>query len=462
LQIAAEQKVNQWHLDDTGYAHLTWDPVTHALTVTLNLSGLQPDTTHPAHIHLGNCSMMGTILYTLNNVVANKQGNYTGTTIIPNVQKGIPASGWYINIHEGPGLATATQMAPISCGNIANPSPKPDHVEFLQVQLNGLYINQLTTVSKVSSTIPSDGDVNPYGVAVVQKSTGKLTQGNILVSNFNNAQNLQGTGTTIVQISPNGKQTLFANIPEQTCASGVGLTTALVELQRGWVIVGSMPTKDGTAATLAAGCLIVLNNQGQVVTSWKSQGPWDSTVQENGDGSLAALFVSNFVNGNQSAIVRYDLQVPEQGKGQPQILSTTTIGKNFASRTDPAALVLGPTGLGLGANGTLYIADTLNNTIVAIPNALSRNDAIQAAKNVLSSGGSLNGPLGLIVAPNGDILTVNANDGNIVETNLVGKQIATKVLSMQGAGCLFGLQLTPTGTGIYFTDDCTNQLNLFR
>ena len=54
----------------------------------------------------------------------------------------------------------------------------------------------------MASTVPDNGDVNPYGVAVVPRSTGNLHQGNVLVSNFNDKANVQGTGTTIVQVSP--------------------------------------------------------------------------------------------------------------------------------------------------------------------------------------------------------------------------------------------------------------------
>src|SRR5450759_1899816 len=123
------------------------------------------------------------------------------------------------------------------------------------------FIGPLRTVSTIGSTVPNNGDVNPYGMAVVPHSTGNLVEGNILVSNFNNSTNAQGTGTTIVQITPNGATQLVGKIgadalPGQ-CEGGVGLTTALVVLQSGWVIVGSLPTADGTAATAAAGCLIV-------------------------------------------------------------------------------------------------------------------------------------------------------------------------------------------------------------
>ena len=51
------------------------------------------------------------------------------------------------------------------------------------------------------------------------------------------------------------------------------------------------------------------------------------------------------------------------------------IATGFPERTDPAALVVGPTGVGLGRNGTLYVADSVNNRIAAIPDALFRTSA---------------------------------------------------------------------------------------
>src|SRR5579871_4728160 len=108
------------------------------------------------------------------------------------------------------------------------------------------------TVVKVASTVPSNGDLNPYGVAMVQRTSGNLIAGHVLVSNFNNSANLQGTGTTIMDIAPDGTAKVFAQIDASQlpgpCPGGVGLTTALVVLRSGWVIVGSLPTTDGTAA----------------------------------------------------------------------------------------------------------------------------------------------------------------------------------------------------------------------
>jgi hypothetical protein len=339
------------------------------------------------------------------------------------------------------------------------------------------FIGQFHKIKTIASTVPANGDVNPYGVAVVPSSVGSLVKGDVLVSNFNNSGNLQGTGTTIVQVSPGGQQTVFAQINASSlpgpCPGGVGLTTALGILPGGWVVVGSLPTSDGTSGTAQAGCLLVVNNQGRVaetIAGHGINGPWDmATVSA---GPLAALFVSNVLNGtvaangatvNQGTVERLVLQL--RGNKPPQLIAHTIIGSGFGERTDPAALVVGPTGLGLNAKGTLFVADSVGNRITAIPGALVRFSSAGIG-NVVSSNGYLNTPLGLTIAPNGNVLTVNAGDGFLVETTPGGSQIAKAQLdssgSPPGAGALFGLALTPNANGIYYVDDAANTLNLFH
>lgn len=342
------------------------------------------------------------------------------------------------------------------------------------------------TVTPGPSTVPANGDVNPYGVAVVPRSSGKLVRGHILVSNFNNSQNLQGTGTTIVDVAPSGTLSVFAQIDATklpgSCPGGVGLTTALSVLRNGWVIVGSLPTSDGTSATAKAGCLLVLNNMGKVVETFSGtrfgvriNGPWDMTALDLGD--FAELFVTNVLNGTVAAngsvvtkgtVVRIVLSVPEQeagddDRGMPRERLRTIIGSGFQERTDPAALVIGPTGLGLAPDGTLYVADTLPNRIAAIPNAVFRFSSAGTGRTV-SVGAGLNQPLGVAIAPNGNILSVNAGDGNIVETTPGGSQLTVMTIDTSGAGAgtLFGLAVTPDHKGIYFVDDGDNTLDLLH
>jgi hypothetical protein len=333
------------------------------------------------------------------------------------------------------------------------------------------------TITTVASTIPKNGDLNPYGVAVVTRSKDKLHKGDVLVSNFNNKANTQGTGTTIVEVAPNHTVRLFAQISAAhlpgACPGGIGLTTALAILANDWVVVGSLPTVAGNPATSKAGCLLVLNSEGRVVETFHGHGingPWDMTAVSS--RGAAALFVTNVLNGTVAAngklvhrgtVLR--LLVTTPARGLPRLIAVTTIGSGFAERTDPAALVIGPTGVGLGGNGTLFVADTLNNRIAAIPNALFRQHSAGTGLTV-SKNGALKGPLGLAIAPGGDVLTVNSLNGNLVETTPEGRQVAVKTLdtsgSPAGAGALFGLAVAPHGNGVYFVDDAANTLDLLH
>jgi hypothetical protein len=333
-------------------------------------------------------------------------------------------------------------------------------------------------ISSVASTVPNRGDINPYGVSVVPTTAGRLVKGNVLVSNFNDRRNFQGTGRTIVEIDPNGHVALFANIgPDELpgpCPGGVGLTTALVSLSSGWVIVGSLPTKKGTSASMQAGCLLVLNRDGRVVEAFSGDpinGPWDMTALDQ--GSTATLFVTNVLNGtvaaspnvvNGGTIVRIVLSTTGS---MPTITSEAVIGTGFAERTDPSALVVGPTGVGLAGDNTLYIADSVNSQVAKITDAVKRTSPVGGTP--VSSGGAIKDPLGLAIAPNGDILTANGGDGNLVETAPSGAQLAVKTLDNtpappgpNGNGTLFGLATVPGGSGVYFVDDGSNTLNLLH
>src|SRR5579875_322618 len=77
-------------------------------------------------------------------------------------------------------------------------------------------LTRLTHVSTVGSTVPRNGDVNPYGIDRVSSTTGRLRAGDLLVSNFNDRANKQGTGTSIVELSPGGQRSVFAHITDRT------------------------------------------------------------------------------------------------------------------------------------------------------------------------------------------------------------------------------------------------------
>ncbi|MEV4135034.1 hypothetical protein AB0J72_23020 [Dactylosporangium sp. NPDC049742] len=191
-------------------------------------------------------------------------------------------------------------------------------------------------------------------------------------------------------------------------------------------------------------------------------GPWDMTADD--DGESVDLFLTNVLNGivggvpattNQGTVLRLELKI--EGSKPPTLRKITTIGSGFTEKTDPNALIIGPTGVGLGKDGTLYVADTVANRIAAIPDADDRKTSAGTGRTITQNG-HLSGPLGLAIAPNGNVLTVNGGDGNIVETNPCQKtQVAFRTLDDLGAGALFGLAIAPENLGVYFVDDTNKQ-----
>lgn len=336
----------------------------------------------------------------------------------------------------------------------------------------------------LTTSVTDNGDLNPYAVVVAPVSAGKIQKDDVLVDNFNNISNLQGTGTTIVIYRPSSKQTiLFAKLPQTLpqCPGGVGLSTAMTMLKTGWVIVGSTPSRDGTTATKGNGCLIVLDPQGQPVVAWSGAhiiDPWGNMAVKD-DGSKAVLFISMAGEGlpgpdvtdpathlpvviKKAFVLRVTLTIPD-GK-PPEIQDETVVGDGFSQRADRDNFLLGPTGEALGPDGTLYVTDGLDNVITAIPDALVRTDSAGTGKFVTRDG-LLAWPLAMAWTPQGHLLACNGKDGRVVEIDPVaGRQIYAKWIdndqaqSPPGNGDLFGIAMTPDGKGFYYVEDDTNYL----
>ncbi len=340
------------------------------------------------------------------------------------------------------------------------------------------FLGGLRRQTTLTSTVPGNGDQNPYAIYVAPVSAGKIHKDDVLVDNFNDKANLQGLGTTIVDYNPaTKKMTEFAAIPKKLdgCPGGVGLTTAMAMLKTGWVIVGSLPSTDGTTATKGKGCLVVLDPDGKVagtITSSNINGPWGNMAVID-DGAKATLFVSNtgFDVGaptenspvvKKASVVRIELSI---ANGKPPVLAKeTVIGSGFGEQADKGVFIIGPTGLALGKDGVLYVSDALDNSIAAIPNAATREDSAGIGRTV-TQGDKLQRPLALTLAPNGHLLAVNGLNGQVVEVDPAsGKQIEAywanvdKAQQPPGSGDLFGIAMTPSGDGIYYVQDDVNTL----
>jgi hypothetical protein len=322
-----------------------------------------------------------------------------------------------------------------------------------------------------SSTIPDNGDVNPYGVAFVPEGFpggGAIAAGDVLVSNFNDTTNTQGTGTTIIAqpqkgpIAPPGTAVTFFSSPLP------GLSTALGVLRGGFVVVGNLATPDGKFKTIVPGscALQVVDRFGKIKATWPDpDGPWDLTIDDH--GASAHIFVSNVLSGK---VVRLDVTVTSSGV---TVQHTTTIATGYTVKPSDAAVVLGPTGVAFDAKSdTLYVASTAENIIYSVSDASKRTTAVKKG-DVVFSDKHLIGPLALRFAPNGNLLTANGDatdnqdplhPSEIVEFTRHGKFVRTYNVDASQGGA-FGLDTVADadgGANFAVIDDVTNNLLVIR
>jgi hypothetical protein len=298
---------------------------------------------------------------------------------------------------------------------------------------------------QVVSTVPSNGDVNPYGVAFVPPHFpgGMLNPGDILVSNFNNNMNLQGTGTTIVRVTPQAATSVFFTAqPNQQ-----GLSTALWVLQEGLVVVGNFPSTDGTCGTAGNGNLLVINSSGSQVQTITDggyiNGPWDMAMYDFGGGKIDA-FIANGLTGT---ITRLDLLLVG---GMFTVQSKATIA-SYGFQCDPVTFVDAPTGLVYDPQkDILYVASSVDNAIFAVSNASQRNDNGGTGQLIYQDQAHLHGPLAMAAAPSGHLLVSNNDAINpdpnqpseIVEFTLQGKFVTQHTMDANFGGS-FGLNVSP-------------------
>jgi DNA-binding beta-propeller fold protein YncE len=319
----------------------------------------------------------------------------------------------------------------------------------------------------VVSTVPPNGDLNPYGVAFVPsdfKSGGPLQPGDILVSNFNASSNLQGTGTTIVDVRGSTATTFFQGTPP------LGLTTALAVLKSGFIIVGNFPSPDGSCTDASAGSLLVIDGNGNLVGTIAGtpmiNGPWDMTVIDSEEDPV--VFVSNALSGT---VYRFNLKI---SGGSITVSHVTEIAQDYSHQCDPVTFVDGPTGLAYDPNAdALYVASTLDNTVYRVSHATTRSNAASKGVPVYSDVNHLNGPLALALAPNGHLITAN-NDNTIsgstvppseyVEFTKSGRFVGDFQID-PNAGGAFGLAVIQTDddSGIFAAvDDNVPNLQIFK
>jgi hypothetical protein len=326
-----------------------------------------------------------------------------------------------------------------------------------------------------ANTVPPNGDVNPYGVAFVPSgfpSRGTIVAGDIIVANFNNKANAQGTGTTVVKVKPHGRPVVFYSDP-----TAPGFSTALGVLSSGFVLLGNVPSANGTgvcadqAKDVGAGSLMIIDSRGNLVQRLVSNsvlnGPWDLTVDDL--GSTAHVFVSNV---NTGTVTRLDLDTPF-GMA-PTVTAMTEIAMGYTHQCDPNAFVVGPTGLAFDSlHHVLYVAATGDNAIYKISDAdTTANDVVLGTQVPFADAGTFfHGPLALALANNGDLIStqgdaINFNQNlqsQIVEITGDGTFVANFSVEPTASGAAFGIFLKENGAAFRFAavDDNLNTLDVW-
>ncbi len=323
-------------------------------------------------------------------------------------------------------------------------------------------LNSLHSIT--ATTIPPNGDLNPYGVAFVPAgfpAGGSIAAGDLLVANFNNSDNLQGTGTTIDRISPTGSLSVFAT------STLIGLDTALGVLSHGFVIVGNLPVTY-PAVTPHQGSLQIFNRNGALISTLNDpnllDSPWDLTIYDK--GSQAQVFVSNVLSGT---VTRLNLSITST---QVTVVSKTQIGSGYAHQPNAAAVVVGPTGLAYDPDhNTLYVASTADNKIFAIAGAGDRNSGDGTGYLVFADQTHLHGPLGLVLAANGNLITANGDAVNpggtpndLVEFTPQGLLVAQYQMDAGAPGGAFGIATIGSQAAIRFAsvDDDLNTVTIWN
>ena len=338
------------------------------------------------------------------------------------------------------------------------------------------------TITTIGSTVdPTNGDQNPYGLAIAPATAGLITKGDLIVCNFNNASTpaaqggVQGTGTTIVGLHPAAGSKPY-RIAQSASLAGCDALTIL-------------PDDSVSAAGWSSTSNPLVSAAGVVGMPFSDAFayPWGEAYVAATATQPAAIYVSNAPGGNIAAggtIDRISLDDDAQ-------TTFTEIASGFCSSGSPG-MIYGPAGLTYDpSNDTLYVVDTSSASVIAIVgiSSVSKNGLVvngqcagattptpvptfsgpsMTSARVVAHGTPFNTPLSAALLKNGDLVVANADIGiqapstttnllievsPVVPGGFVGKPLQLDTMT---PGALFGLAAAVATDGnqiIYFNDD---------
>lgn len=340
------------------------------------------------------------------------------------------------------------------------PMSAPEGKGTVQVFSPASVLATLKHESELGSTIdPKNGDLNPYGLDVAKVSSGNISAGDLVVCNFNDNQNVQGTGTSIVALHP--------------IAPATPRDIAINSVLDGCNALAMSPAGTIWAAAFSANDNPIVSQSGAVVSSL-SNGPWhhpfgQAFVPPVNAHSVPAFYASNAADGS---LVRIYVN-------PGPTFTFSTIAHGFPVNGGAPGGILAPSGLNYQPIGDrLYVVDGTNNALYAIDN-ISKIEANGITVNangtfsgkfagnahLLFEGAPLNGPISSAILPGGNIVLGNTLDPDgtnlMVEFSPTGQMLATKNVDNGTAGAIFGMVATGTSAAtakLYFNDDNANSV----
>lgn len=347
-----------------------------------------------------------------------------------------------------------------------------------QVTVSPSILSQLTQISTIGPTadpLVTQGG-NPYGLVIAPATSGLITQGDLIVCNFNDTPTGQGTGTTLVGLHPTAGTTPY-NIAQSNSLQGCNALAIL-------------PDDSIAAAAYSANSFPLVSATGTVGTPFAQEAfaePWGAAFVAATSSTPAALYVTNVgTGGGTASIDRIELNGDTP-------TNFTEIAKGFCGAGTPG-MIYAPSGLTYDASiDTLYVVDTSSYSVVALANvskigtdgvvvngscggstptpALTFSGPSAASARVIASGGQFNSPISAALLMDGDLIVGNGDIDSPKTPNLafeisptlgfVGQPI--QLDTSGNAGALFGIATAVDGKGnqvVYFNDDYTNTVNV--
>ncbi len=322
-------------------------------------------------------------------------------------------------------------------------------------------LSSLHTQTTIGSTVDPGpgtgaGDQNPYGLAIAPVSAGKITAGDLVVCNFNDAANVQGNGTTIVVLHPTPGATpvRVAQSPSLKGCDALTLdgTDAIYTAD---FVANDAPIFAPTGALTSA--------NGNAAWSGPFGAIFSPTASPIGS---ASVFESNATSGTVS---RMDVV-------GGAVASVETIATGFTPNTGVPGSIAGPSGLTYDpSSDQLYVVDGGANRLVAFTHASSipANGIVvgtagftgpsAANARIVSANAAFNAPVSAALLVNGDVIVGNTGNNNMLEFTPAGVLAATKNVDSGNPGAIFGIVATgttPANQKIYFDDDNANAVVL--